>query len=128
MREILLVGAGGALGAISRYGVGRAMIRFVGESFPYGTLAVNCVGSLLIGLLMQVLLGNELLPSSLRLNMIVGFLGAFTTFSAFSYETVNYFRNGSWQLGAANIAANVGLSICFVFLGMAIARYVFKMA
>ena len=128
MREVLLIGAGGALGALGRYGVSRAMIRLIGESFPYGTLAVNCVGSLLIGLLMQVLLGSDLVPHSLRLALIVGFLGAFTTFSAFGYETVNYFKNGSWHLGAANIAANVVLSIGFVFLGMAIARYVFKVA
>ncbi|MBT3362657.1 MAG: fluoride efflux transporter CrcB [Chloroflexi bacterium] len=128
MREVLLVGVGGALGAMSRYGVSRAMIRLIGESFPYGTLVVNCLGSLLIGLLMQTLLGSDLVPSSLRLALIVGFLGAFTTFSAFSYETVTYFKNGSWHLGAANIAANVVLGIGFVLLGMAIARYVFKVA
>jgi CrcB protein len=128
MREVLLVSVGGALGALGRYGVSRAMIRLIGQSFPYGTLAVNCVGSFLIGLLMQRLLGSDLVPSSLRLALIVGFLGAFTTFSTFSYETVNYFRNGSWYLGAANIAANMALGIGFVLAGMAIARYVFKVA
>ena len=126
MREVLLIGVGGGLWALSQYGISRAMIHMAGETFPSGTLVVNSVGSLLIGLLMQRLLISDVMSSYLRLALIVVFLGAFNTFSAFGYETMHHLRNGGWHLGVINIIANVGLSLCFVLAGMAIARLVFK--
>ena len=122
MRDILFIAVAGALGALSRYGLSGAAQRIAGTGFPLGTLMVNVLGSAIIGLLMQVGLNTDIIPRSLRVVLTVGFLGAFTTFSTFTYETVGYLEDGAWLFGLINIAVNVGLSILATLFGMFLGR------
>jgi CrcB protein len=125
MRELLLIALAGALGSIARYGTSGWAYEVLGERFPYGTLVVNVIGSLLVGAVMQVGLSTELISRSARLAMAVGFLGAFTTFSTFSYETVRYLEDGAWWLASTNAAANLVLSLFGVWIGLRSAQIVF---
>lgn len=117
MREILLVGAGGFLGSIARYGLAGLIHRYAGASFPWGTLAVNVLGCFVIGAVLHLVLDRSALGPDARLFVAVGILGGFTTFSAFGWETLELLRNG--QLGAAllNVAGNVVLGLGAVWLG-----------
>jgi CrcB protein len=122
LREIIYIAVAGSIGALSRYYMSGLVHRLFGDSFPYGTLAVNFIGSFLIGLIMQISLSTDLVPQNLRLALTVGFLGAFTTFSTFSYETIRYFEDGAWLAGGANILANVVLGIIAVIIGIFVGR------
>lgn len=112
MRDFLLVGAGGFLGAALRYGVSLAMARWTG-AFPWATLAVNVAGCLLIGLLMPVIGGKP----SWFVFAVPGLLGGFTTFSAFGYETWRLSDGGRAVLGAVYVLASVGLGLAAVWTG-----------
>ncbi len=118
MTELLSLAIAGAAGTVSRYVVSGWAYRLLGERFAFGTLAVNVVGCFLLALVMQVALVSDAVPRSLRLALTVGFLGAFTTFSTFGYETLRYLEDGAWLLATANVAANliVGLSACWAGL------------
>ncbi|MFA6347766.1 MAG: fluoride efflux transporter CrcB, partial [Dehalococcoidales bacterium] len=105
--QVLYIAIAGALGAVSRFLLSGFAYRLLGSGFPYGTLCVNVLGSLLIGFIMQVGLSTDIIPQQLRTTITVGFLGAFTTFSTFSYETLNYIQEGVWGMALLNIAANV---------------------
>ena len=121
LRDAALVGAGGFLGALGRFLLtGWFHARF--QHFPYGTLAVNLVGSLALGFLVTALADRVVTDSSLRLLAMVGFLGAFTTFSAFSYETVLLWQGGRWLALCANIGLNVGGCLLATALGILAAR------
>jgi CrcB protein len=122
LSDILFLAFAGALGALSRYGLGGLAQRVAGTGFPYGTLLVNILGSLIIGYIMQVSLNSDIIPRSLRVIVTVGFLGAFTTFSTFSYETARFLEDGAWLSCFINIAANVGLSILATLAGMLLGR------
>lgn len=128
LREILFLTIAGALGTLSRYGLNGLAQRITGSSFPLGTLLVNILGSVLIGFIMQVGLNTNIVPRSLRVILTVGFLGAFTTFSTFTYETVKYLENGVWFSGLINIAANICLGILAVLLGMLLGRITYGSA
>lgn len=125
MLDIIYIAVAGSLGAISRYEMAGLAHRWMGTGFPYGTLAVNVIGSFVIGLVMQISLSTDLIPPAWRLAMTVGFLGAFTTFSAFSYETLGYLEDGAWLTAGVNILANVLLSVLAAFLGVSLARAIF---
>src|SRR5688572_20257711 len=112
MREFLLVGAGGFLGAAARYGLSLALQRWT-ASFPWATLGINVAGCLLIGLLLPLLEGK---PSWLVF-VVPGLLGGFTTFSAFGYETWRLADGGRGGLAAAYVAASVGIGLAAVWLG-----------
>jgi len=99
--------------------------RLLGDGFPYGTLTVNVVGSFIIGLVMQASLSTDLVPPAWRLAVTVGFLGAFTTFSTFSYETLGYIEDGAWSIAAVNILTNVILAVTAVSLGVLLGRTLF---
>ncbi|WKZ56301.1 MAG: fluoride efflux transporter CrcB [Bdellovibrionota bacterium] len=123
MNAFVLVGAGGLLGSMGRYGVSMIMQHYMPlASFPWATLTVNVVGSLLVGLAAHAL---EVLPgggAELRLFIITGFLGGFTTFSAFSLETVALLRNGPLAYVIINVGANLTLCILAVSVGLLIGR------
>ena len=121
LREGALVGAGGFLGALGRFLVS-GWFQARTEHFPYGTLAVNLIGSLALGFLVTALAARVLADSSLRLLAMVGFLGAFTTFSAFSHETVLLWQGGRWLALCANIGLNVGGCLLATALGILTAR------
>jgi CrcB protein len=117
MQRFLIVGIGGFVGACLRYLVSLISLKLWGVGFPYGTLIVNMAGGILIGLIMELGLTTDLVSPALRLLLVTGMLGAFTTFSTFSYETINLFNNGSFLLGSLNIFLNLCLSLGGVVLG-----------
>lgn len=112
--KILCVLLGGALGAVCRYGVSTAAARLYGDGFPWGTLAVNLAGCFLIGLAFALGVERELLPPSFRLFFVTGFLGALTTFSTYTLESLNFARDGLTTAAVLNLLANnvFGLPLC----------------
>ncbi|MEQ5871798.1 fluoride efflux transporter CrcB [Sagittula sp. NFXS13] len=120
MTPLFQVALGGALGASGRYLTGLMMVRLMGRDFPWGTLAVNILGSLLMGVLVVALAhvsGNRFAPL-----LTTGFLGGFTTFSTFSLDAVTIYERGQIGLAAGYVVASVGVSIAALFAGLYIAR------
>ena len=124
MRVILLIAVAGAFGSVSRYALSGWAYRLFGERLPYGTLAVNVVGCFLLGLVMHVGLTTDALSREARTAISVGFLGAFTTFSTFGYETVRSIEQGAWGAAALNVALNVVVGILAVVAGFGVARQI----
>jgi len=123
LMKILLVMAGGGLGALSRYAVSLWAARLLGTRFPWGTLTVNLAGCFLIGLAFAwAERGLSVMNPSLRLFFITGYLGALTTFSTYGLETINSLREGTYIVGVANILANNVLGAALVILGMLAGR------
>jgi fluoride exporter len=121
VRYVLILLGGGA-GSLSRYLVGLAiMTRFAGR-FPWGTLAVNVTGSFLIGLLMTLLTERWQPHPYWRLLLVVGFLGGYTTFSSFEWETYSTVREGGFWIGLANVAGSVAFGYAAVWLGVLLGR------
>ena len=114
-----LVGLGSALGGMGRFWVGNLVGRRVGEEFPWGTLLVNISGSLLIGFLFALTgpNGRWTLSPRITLFLLTGICGGYTTFSAFSLQTLNLARLGAWWQAGANVALSVVLCLAAVFLG-----------
>ena len=107
MINLLAIGVGGFFGSLSRYWISGLLITTFGTNFPVGTMGVNLFGSFLLGMAMSFQLNSQMGYSPLFLGITVGFLGAFTTFSTFSFETMHLLKNGSHLLGLLNIAGNV---------------------
>lgn len=118
-----LVGAGGAAGALSRFALGNLVHGRLGTGFPYGTLLVNLLGSLLIGFLYFWLLNRFSVDAELRGLLIVGFLGAFTTFSAFSIETLILLEQGAWLKVATYVTLSMVGCVAAAGAGMLLARW-----
>lgn len=114
----LLVMVGGSLGAASRYGVGLLTARLWGTGFPYGTLVVNLAGCFIIGLIFALADRSRLLTPDVRLLLITGYLGALTTFSSFSLETVNVGRAGLPLQSLTNILLNNLGGLTLTYLGL----------
>jgi len=122
LREILFLAAGGAAGTLCRYWASLAALRTLGPRFAFGTLAVNVVGCFLIGFLMHWLDASAASSRALRLALTTGFLGGFTTFSAFGYETVRYLETGKPGLALANVLSNVVIGVAATYGGLALGR------
>lgn len=119
MFNTFLIFLGSGLGGISRYWVSNRIYSLFGRQFPYGTLAVNISGSFMMGFLFILLLERfTLIGPQLRSLLLVGFLGGYTTFSAFSIETINLFENGAWVNGCLNIFSSVFLCLIATWLGV----------
>lgn len=116
---IVMVAVGGALGAVARYGLGGWVQGFVSTSFPLGTLAVNVLGSFLLGLSFY-LLESLAVSAETRAMVTIGFLGAFTTFSTFSYEAVVLLEGGEWARGGAYVGGSLVLGLVGVGVGLAL--------
>jgi CrcB protein len=123
MYRFLLICLGGAVGTGARYLVAVGVPRFFGTSFPYATLAVNCLGSFLIGVLMHVGLSTNLMTPGLRLAVTTGALGGFTTYSTFNYETVELLREGAVWLAGLNVAVTVLLCLAAGAAGLGVGRW-----
>jgi fluoride exporter len=122
VRTLLVVASGGAIGAAARYLVGVGSARLLGYGFPYGTLAVNVFGCLLMGLLIEAMALRWNIHNELRAFLAVGILGGFTTFSAFSAEFALLVERHDYLAAAIYLIASVGLSIGALFAGLAIVR------
>ena len=120
--SILAIAIGGAFGSVSRFIVAREMGRLLGNFLPYGTLIVNILGSLVLGWLATLFLDRQGINSALRLGIAVGFLGAFTTFSTFSLESVQLLLSGAVWRAALNVAANTVVCLGMCYLGIQLAR------
>ena len=126
MRELtacLLVGFGGFWGAITRYLVARLSAQVLGVTFPYGTFIINLSGSFLLGVA-ATLVSERFFPATdqARLVFAIGFLGAYTTFSTFEFETHALFEDGSWLLGLTNIFGSLFLGLIAIRLGILVAK------
>ena len=122
MANIFIIGIGGFLGAISRYGVALWIGQRWGRSFPLGTFMINVSGSFLIGLIMPLLTERFMVNPQWRLFLAVGFLGAYTTFSTFEYETANLLRVSEWLMAALNVFVSVIVGFFGLKLGELCAR------
>lgn len=121
-KKILLLGVGGFIGSNLRYWITGWITDIFGSYLPYGTLVVNGLGSFILGFLMMY--GAEVaeIDPQIRLLIGTGMLGALTTFSTFSYETINLFRESSYFLGILNIFLNIGIGLTSVWLGFALVK------
>ncbi|MEW6776322.1 MAG: fluoride efflux transporter CrcB [Bdellovibrionota bacterium] len=122
MERLFWICLGGAAGTAARYFVSGWALKSLGPAFPYGTLAVNVVGSFLLAAIMHVGLATDFLSPTLRLALTTGVMGGFTTYSTFSYETMKYLQEGAWYLAATNVLVTVFACLAACFLGMAGAR------
>ena len=123
MARFFWICLGGAVGTGARYLLSGWALAVFGTALPWGTLAVNLLGSFLIGGLMHVALVARLIGPTVRLALTSGVLGGFTTYSTFNYETLEYLRAGNWGLGLANIGLTVGLCLIAGLAGLIVARW-----
>lgn len=122
MRDILVVGAGGALGAIGRYLVFISVAKLLGSNFPYATIIVNVSGSFVMGILVELIVLKSAVLEHTRLFLLVGCLGAFTTFSTFSLDVAALYERKAFALTTVYIASSVLLSIGAFFMGLLLVR------
>ena len=127
MKDILLVGIGGFIGAVLRYSVSGWVQQWTGSvRFPYGTLAVNVLGSLVIGILLELVDGHGLFGPEARAVLLVGLVGAFTTFSTFCGETLNLLRGGENVAAVLNLVVQVVLGLAAVWGGRALVQALWR--
>jgi len=120
--NILLVFAGGGIGAVARYWMQGIVYRFVNGMFPYGTVAVNVLGCFVIGLLVTGMEDRFMVNPSLRIFMTIGILGGFTTFSSFSFETIALLQEGEVLFGMLNILASIVICLSATYIGVIIGK------
>lgn len=118
----LIIGLGGFLGAVSRYIVALWIGQRWGRTFPLGTFVVNVSGSFLISLFMSLFTERFMVNPQLRLFLVIGFLGAYTTFSTFEYETGNLVKDGEWSIALANVILSVVAGFVALKFGETIAK------
>lgn len=120
--QIIVVAAGGAFGSVLRFVMSTWVYAQVGRSFPYGTLAVNVLGCLLMGFLFVLFIERLASDALLRAGMLIGLLGGFTTFSAFSIETINLVEQGAFAKATVNAIASLVLCVGATWLGVVFGR------
>lgn len=124
MMACLFVGAGGFLGAVARYILAMWIGQRWGRSFPLGTFFINVSGSFFIGFLMSVFTEKLMVNPQWRLFLVVGFLGAYTTFSTFQYETGNLIKDAEWLVAATNVVVSIVAGFMALRLGEVIAKII----
>ena len=122
MKDILVISIGAIVGANARWILSRYAARLIGTAFPYGTLFINVTGSFIVGFFMIWATERVLIDPRWRLLVVVGFCGAFTTFSSFAFETMSYFEQGQWLLMWTNFFSNNLLCLGAAVAGMALGR------
>ena len=120
--QYLLIGLGGFLGANARFLVLSWAARLLGTNFPYGTFIANISGSFLLGIAIAILHDRALLESPQRYFLLAGFLGAYTTFSTFTYESMQLFQQGAVLFGLLNVLGSVAIGLLAVFCGVLLGR------
>ncbi|MFP6595539.1 MAG: fluoride efflux transporter CrcB [Dehalococcoidia bacterium] len=122
MERLLFLFAAGGLGTIGRYAIATWVQRTASTDFPWGILAANSIGSFAFGLLYSLAEEHDLLTGELRIAVLVGFLGAFTTFSTFAFDTSQLIRDDRYIWAASNMVLNNAIGLSLVFLGIWIGR------
>lgn len=122
MMNVLVIGIGGFVGAVARYGIAAWIGQRWGRSFPLGTFVINVSGSFLIGLLMTLMAERFTENPQWRLLLVVGFLGAYTTFSTFEYETGALLKDGEWLYAGLNVVMSVIVGFVALKLGEVMAK------
>lgn len=122
--QVFAIAIGGAFGAVFRYGMSNGVHSFLGRGFPYGTLSVNVLGSLLMGFLYILFLDRITVSAEWRAVFQIGLLGAFTTFSTFSIETLLLLENGEAIKAGLNIFLSIGVCLLAAWLGMLVGRQI----
>lgn len=122
MSQLLWIALAGAAGTLARYGVHRGAVALLGPAFPWGTLAVNALGCLIFGYAWSRAQEQGALPAEFAAPLMIGFLGAFTTFSTFAFETVQLQQRSGWGPAALNLLLNQALGLALFVLGTAWAR------
>lgn len=122
MQSIVIIGIGGFLGAVARYAIGLWIGQKWGRTFPLGTFFINVSGSFLIGFLMALFTERLMLNPQWRMFFVVGFLGAYTTFSTFEYETGALLRDGEWLIASLNVCLSVIIGFAALKFGEGAAR------
>jgi CrcB protein len=124
MNQLLAIAAGGAVGSVLRFLMSTWVHSFAGRGFPYGTLTVNVLGSLVMGFLFVLFLDRLTDNAVLRAGILIGALGGFTTFSSFSIETFNLFEQGAVLKALLNMAGSLVLCVGATWIGVIIGRQV----
>jgi CrcB protein len=125
MINIIAVGMGGFIGASLRYLISEGSLKLLGNnSLPYGTLFVNILGGFLIGFIMVLSTKTGGITPTVKMFLTTGLLGGLTTFSTFSYETINLISNSNYMLGGINACLNLSLSLTGVWLGKYVVQFV----
>lgn len=119
--QLIAIAVGGAVGAVLRFVVSGLAYGYLGEGFPWGTLAVNLIGCFVIGFLSKLFESMAISPNA-RMMILVGGLGAFTTFSTYALENVNLLRDGQLMIALTNVLVSTAVGIICVFLGMSLAN------
>lgn len=120
--QLLIVGLGGFAGAVTRWLVDGAISERNPTAFPLGTLVINVTGSFLLGLLFAWVMERNVLPPEVRAPLMIGFLGAYTTFSTFMLESWRLVEDGAWALALLNLGGSVFLGVVAVLGGLAVGR------
>ena len=123
MKELLLVFGGGGLGSVSRFLIGKCYPDGLGV-FPWGTLSANFLSCVVFGAVLMLGVEKINLSYSLKILLITGFCGGFSTYSSFTFETVDLFKHGNTGLALTNIVANFALSVAGLYLGTSLVRFI----
>ncbi len=123
MITVLWIGLGGFLGANARYWLGMWAAHRWGTAFPYGTLVANTLGSFVLAFLLTLATGRAFVPPGMRRFLAIGFLGGFTTFSTYSYETIALLEHNGWAAALLNMVGNTGLGLLGAVLGIVVGRW-----
>lgn len=124
VKQLLAVAIGGASGAVLRWLMAGSVQRFTGGAFPWGTFAVNALGSFLLGFLFVWLIERSTAGELVRLALTVGLLGAFTTFSTYSLESIRLLQEGAYGMAAGNVIGQVVVCLLLTWLGIQLARLI----
>ncbi|WP_284777549.1 fluoride efflux transporter CrcB [Agrobacterium sp. lyk4-40-TYG-31] len=125
MLNIALVAVGGAIGSVARYLVGVWGVKLAGPNFPWGTITVNVVGAFFIGLMVEMIARRFDASSEVRVFIVTGILGGFTTWSSFTLDAVVLFERGDLGLAAVYLLASLVVSFAAIFAGLALGRALF---
>ena len=124
MQKIFLLALAGGLGSLSRFGLSGLAHRVLGRSFPYGTAVVNVLGCFLFGLVWGALENRAGLSPQVRVIVLTGFMGAFTTFSTYIFETMAFLQHSQWLMAMLNLVGQNVIGLAFIFLGLSLGKAV----
>ncbi len=119
---LLLIGSGGFLGAICRYLVDGRVVHYTGRALPWGTLAINISGSVLLGAAFALVTERAVLPAGLVGPLMLGFIGSYTTFSTLTLESWRMLASGAWRAALVNLVGSFGAGLLAVMTGLALGR------